>query len=143
MHEPSETRVVFFQVRDPHIKLQRLCDTVKVHFEKKEHLLILVEDEKAQNFVDMLLWKMPLASFLPHVATDAMTQEWIAISKVKRNINQARIAFNLCPTPLLIDSPFRLIYEFEDLTEPNKQKLSHLRFDRYSQEKFLIEARTE
>jgi hypothetical protein len=63
------------------------------------------------------------------------------IAKVKKNVNQARVAFNLCPTPLLIEGPFRIIYEFEDLTAPNKKNLSSLRFDAYKQEKFLIEAR--
>ncbi len=139
--EPPLTRVVFFQVKDVPTKFHRLCETAKSHFEKKEPLLILVEDEKAQKFVDELLWKWPQTSFLPHLATDEETKDWIGIAKVKKNINNARIAFNLCSTPLLLEGPFRIIYEFEDLTEPNKTKLSNLRFDRYKEARFLIEAR--
>lgn len=142
MNSPSSsTRVVFFQVRDNGTKLKRIAETALAHFEKKEPFLILVEDERSQQFVDELLWKLPETSFLPHLATDETTTDRIAICKSKNNVNGARIAFNLCPTPLLIEGPFRIIYEFEDLSSPNKKNLSSLRFDAYKQAGFLIEAR--
>ena len=118
--DPPPTRVVFFQVRDAGAKLRRICETARSHFERKEHFLILVEDAKAATFVDELLWKIPETSFLPHVVSDEITKDWIAVSKIKKNVNGARAAFNLCPTPLLIEGPFRIIYEFEDLTAPSK-----------------------
>lgn len=136
-----ETRVVLFQTRDPKAKLARLTETAAAHFERKEHLLILVEDEKTAQFVDELLWKSPETSFLPHVSTEEATGELIAITRGKKNINKARVAFNLCATPLMIEGPFRIIYDFEDLTSPNKQHLSALRFQAYKEASFLIEAR--
>jgi DNA polymerase-3 subunit chi len=139
--EPPLTRVVFFQVQSASAKLARICETASAHFEKKERFLFFVEDAKASIFVDELLWKMPETSFLPHVVSEEETQEWIAITKSKKNVNGARVAFNLCPTPLLVESSFRIIYELEDLTAPNKQKLSSLRFDRYKEARFSIEAR--
>jgi len=139
--EAPLTRIVFFQVREISIKLKRIAETAQSHFEKKEHILILVEDARSQQFVDELLWKLPATSFLPHVASDDPVKDLIAISKVKKNVNGSRIAFNLCPTPLLIEGPFRIIYEFEDLTSPNKKNLSSLRFDAYKQAGYLIEAR--
>lgn len=135
-------RVIFYQVRDAASKIKCICMTAISHFEKKEPFLILVEDAKAQEFVDDLLWKFPETSFLPHVISDEPTKDFIAITKTKNNVNQARVAFNLCPTPLLIDSPFRIIYEFEDLTNPNKSKLSSLRFDAYKAAQFLIESKS-
>lgn len=135
-------RVVFFQVRDTKLKLQRLVEIAQTHFEKNDPFLIFVEDAKAQTFVDDLLWKLPETSFLPHISTDDTTKELIAITKSKANINQARAAFNLCPTPLLLTAPIRLIYEFEDLTSPAKKELSSLRFDAYKQSHCLIEAVT-
>ncbi|MBS0625334.1 MAG: DNA polymerase III subunit chi [Verrucomicrobia bacterium] len=134
-------RVVFFQVRETVLKLQRIAETAQTHFEKKEPFLIFVEDAKAQQFVDDLLWKFPETSFLPHMATDDTTKEWIVVTKLKRNINGARAAFNLCPTPLLIEGSFRIIYEFEDLTSPSKKQLSAVRFDAYKEARCLIEAR--
>jgi len=137
----STTRVIFFQVKNTADKLKYICETAQIHFEKKEHFLFLVDDLKAQEFVFDLLWKQPETSFLPHVSADEETQEFITITKIKKNVNQARIAFNLCATPLLIEGPFRLIYEFEDLTTPGKNKLSSLRFDAYKAAHFMIESR--
>ncbi len=137
----STTRVIFFQVREIAAKLKMISATAQSHFDKKEHFLILVEDAKAQEFVDELLWKTPETSFLPHVASDEKTHELISITKTKNNVNDAKVAFNLCSTPLLITPPFRLIYELEDLTHPNKNKLSSLRFDAYKAAHFLIESR--
>ncbi|HSX13244.1 MAG TPA: DNA polymerase III subunit chi [Chlamydiales bacterium] len=135
-------RVIFFHVRDAASKLKWICQTTREHFEKQEPFLILVEDIKSQEFVDDLLWRLPETSFLPHVVSDEPTNDFIAITKTKNNVNQARVAFNLCSTPLLIDSPFRIIYEFEDLTNPNKSKLSSIRFDAYKAAHFLIEAKS-
>lgn len=140
MNNPS-SRVVFFSVKDNGSKIKWILEMAHFHFEKKEPLLILVEESKSEQFVDELLWKSPPASFLPHLATDETTTERIAISKVKKNVNGAKVAFNLCPTPLLIAGPFRIIYEFEDLTSLAKKNLSSLRFDAYKQAGFLIEAR--
>lgn len=137
----SNPRVIFYQVRDSASKIKLICQTVQSHFEKKEPLIIFVEDAKAQEFVDDLLWKYPETSFLPHVLSDEQTKDFVAITKTKKTVNKARVAFNLCSTPLLIDTPFRIIYEFEDLTNPNKSKLSSLRFDAYKAEHFIIESR--
>lgn len=139
--DPPNTRVVFFQVKESSGKLKRIVETAQFHFEKKEPILILVEDARSQEFVDELLWKIPETSFLPHLASDLSSSEAIHISKAKQNLNQAKIAFNLCPTPLLIEGPFRIIYEFEDLTSPSKKNFSSIRFDAYKQAGFLIEAR--
>ncbi len=136
------TRVIFFQVRDTKLKLQRLAEMAQTHFEKRDPFIIFVEDIKAQTFVDDLLWKLPETSFLPHTATDDTTKDLVAITKSKTNVNQARSAFNLCPTPLLLEGPLRLIYDFEDLTSPSKKELSSLRFDAYKQAHYLIEAVT-
>lgn len=134
------SRVIFFQVRDNASKLRRIAETAQSHFEKKDPFLIFVEDEKSQQFVDELLWKIPESSFLPHQALDEPSSELILITKTKTNLNNARIAFNLCPTPLLIEGPFRIIYEFEDMTNPNKMNLSTHRFDAYKKASFQIES---
>lgn len=134
-------RIVFFQVRQPSAKLDRLIEVATAHFERKEQLLIAAEDEKAVHYIDELFWKSPPTSFLPHLASDEPTSSLIAITRTKKNINHARFAFNLCPTPLLIEGSFRVIYDFEDLTSPAKQQLSALRFDAYKKAGCLIEAR--
>jgi DNA polymerase IIIc chi subunit len=136
----TASRVIFLQVRENLIKLQRIVEISRAHFQKKEPILIFVEDEKAAQFVDELLWKMPETSFLPHIISEASTTEWVVITKGKKNLNQAKIAFNLCPQPLLIEGPFKTIYQFEDLTSSAKKNLSALRFEAYKQAGLLIEA---
>ena len=141
IHEDlSLTRVVFFQVADATAKLKKIAETACTHFGKKEFLIFFVEDEKALNFVDELLWKLPETSFLPHSASDLPTKERIAITKTKTNVNSAQYAFNLCPTPLLLTG-FKIIFDFEDLSSPNKNSFSTLRFNAYKQAKMPIESR--
>lgn len=137
----AATRVIFFQVKDAQTKIKVITEIARSHFDKKEHCIILVEDEKAQIFVEDLLWKIPDTSFLPHVSSDIPTPELLAITKTKNNVNQAKVAINLCSTPLILDTSFRIIYELEDLTNPNKNRLSSLRFDAYKAARFLIESR--
>lgn len=140
-NDTPPTRVVFFQVKEAAAKLKCICETAAACFNRREHLIIFVEDAKAQDYVNDLLWKFPETSFLPHAASDEATRDFIAITKLKTNVNDAKIAFNLCPTPLLIGSPFRIIYDFEDLTHPSKNKLSSIRFDAYKAANCLIESR--
>ena len=138
--EFSETRAIFFQVQNAQAKMDRMTETAKFHFQRKEPLLFFVESEKAEKFLDELLWKMPPHSFLPHGPSDAPTQELIAITKTKVNVNAAHFAFNLCPTPLLL-AGFKLIYDFEDLSSPGKKSLFALRFNAYKQAKMGLESR--
>jgi DNA polymerase IIIc chi subunit len=137
----SLTRVVFFQVADAAAKCKRIADTARAHFGKKESLLFFVDDDIALHFVDELLWKFPETAFLPHAVATEPTGERIAITKLKSNLNGAHYAFNLCPTPLLIPG-FKIIYEFEDMTAPNKKSLSVLRFNAYKQAKMPLESRS-
>ena len=137
----NSIRVVFFQVRENKEKIQKLVEQVAFHFERKESLILFTEDEKAAHYVDELLWKYPATSFLPHVLSDEVCSDYIAINFSKKNGKAAKAAFNLCPTPLLIEGSFKIIYDFEDLSSPSKQQFSALRFDAYKKSGYLIEAR--
>ncbi|MBM3183912.1 MAG: DNA polymerase III subunit chi, partial [Chlamydiae bacterium] len=97
-----ETRIIFFQVSDLPSKLRCITETARSHFSKKEAVLFFVENEKGEAFLDELLWKLPEHSFLPHAISNQKTDEKIAITKTKENVNGAIFAFNLCPTPLLV-----------------------------------------
>ena len=133
-------RAVFFQVFDAGMKRNRIVETAHTHFSKKESIIFFVEGEKARDFVDDLLWKLPTTSFLPHVVSEVPIQELIVITKSKINLNDAFFAFNLCSTPLLLPR-LKIVYEFEDLSAPNKQNLSSLRFSAYKQAEFILESR--
>lgn len=134
-------RIILIQVKDAHTKLLELTKTAELHFEKKEPMIFFVEDDKALSFLDELLWKFPQISFLPHVTTESPIQEYLVITKIKKNLNQAKIAFNLCPTPLLIDGGFKIVYDFEDLSSPSKKNFSQMRYSAYRNANYFIEAR--
>lgn len=131
-------RIVFFQVRDNGSKIQKIIEMATFHLHKKEKLLFFVEDEKAEKFVDELLWKV---GFLPHVTADGPTNDFLVITKLKVNVNEASFAFNLCPTPLFLNDAIPVLYEFEDGTTPVKKNFSSVRFDAYKKAGYLIEAR--
>ncbi len=137
----KKTRVVFFLVKDINTKLLKIVKAAQYHFSKKEHLLIQVADDNAAQYIDDLLWKVPDTGFLPHIQSQDLTEEYIVITKTKKNLNHARFVFNLCPTPLLFEESYQIIYELEDLTTPNKQMLSRKRFEAYKQVHYILESR--
>jgi DNA polymerase IIIc chi subunit len=141
MNSSESTRVIFFQVSQPTAKVNKLVEIAQYHFSRKEHLLIIADEERALAFVDELFWSHTPEIFLPHAIFESETEEWIVLTKIKKNLNHARFVFNLCSTPLLIEGPFRLIYDYEDMSSPSKKNLSAARFDAYKQAHFLIESR--
>ncbi len=136
----SLSHIVFFQVRDNASKIERIISCARTHFKRKEPILFFVDDEKALTYLDELLWRHPPCSFLPHEASDNPTKALIAITRVKENLNDAKVAFNLSSTPVLLPD-FKLIYELEDLTTLAKKKLGAMKFDAYKAARCLIEAR--
>ena len=136
----SNSRVVFFQVKSAKEKLSKICDMASFHFGRKEHFLIYSPDDKAEEFVNELLWRQPAESFLPHSISQENSDDWIVITKKKEDFKRARFIFNLRPTPLLLDT-FQIVYELEDLTSLNKKMLSRKRFEAYKSLGWIIEAR--
>ena len=141
MQTRHRTRVVFFPVKDLNSKLVKIVKAARYHFSRKEHFLIQVADEKAAQYVDDLLWKIPEDGFLPHVQSLELTEEYVVITKTKKNLNNARFVFNLCPSPLHFEESYQIIYELEDLTTPSKQMLSRKRFEAYKQAHYILESR--
>lgn len=132
--------IVLYTVTTSQKKILSLFQTVKVHFEKKEPVIIYVSDEKSLTYVDELLWKYPEDSFLPHCIASKKIKDQIVITMSRENLNQAKFAFNLCPTPIL-NREFTIIYDFDDKTSPHKRMLSQKRFEAYKEAKWIIESR--
>ena len=64
-------RTTFFQVKSDQMKRQKIIQTAEEYFEKKEPLLLKVPHHKAVEYLDLLLWRLPQDSFLPHVFHDS------------------------------------------------------------------------
>lgn len=133
-----QPRVIFLPVKETALKLHKIAQTARYHFEKKERFLIITPDDAALEFVDALLWRLPEEGFLPHTISHSPCNDFIVITTQKNNINQASALFNLCPTPLFLDEPVKLLYEFEDLTSQDKKELSLKRYGAYREAGFAI-----
>ena len=132
-----QPKIVFFSVKSSKDKLFRLIETAQNHFEKNEPLLILVPDPTVQTYIDELLWKAPVHSFLPHSTENSLIQ----IKVFEPNMKLEKNIFNLCPDEILMNQTFRVIYELEDFTSTMKQCLSQKRFKAYQEKNFIIESR--
>ncbi|MCB1082409.1 MAG: DNA polymerase III subunit chi, partial [Chlamydiia bacterium] len=69
-----DVRVTFYQVKTGEERKGRIITLATEYFEKKEPLLIRLPHEKALEYVDLLLWRFPQESFLPHAIKDTPTK---------------------------------------------------------------------
>ena len=95
-----DTRVTFFQVNNDASKRQKIVQIAEEYFEKKEPLLIRLPHLKAVEYVDLLLWRSPEDSFLPHVIKDEPCKDFLVLTSTKENPNGARSILNLCKEPI-------------------------------------------
>ena len=135
-----KNRVIFFQIKNVKAKLIKLVQTAMHHFEKKEKLLIQVSDEASLNYVDELLWKVPIEGFLPHVVSEKSVDDFIVITKTQENLNKSPYLFNLSQEIIDLDTSYKIIYDFDDYTSSKKQEKSKKRFEVYRQAGFKIES---
>lgn len=129
----SCSKVIFYNIKTPKQKLIRLTQTAQSHFNSKTALCIICSDETAQKFVDELLWKEPILSFLPHGSSDL-----IAIGNKNFNPNNATHFFNLDSSPLLLKNIFT-VYEFDDQTSLVKAEISQKKHKSYREKGFQID----
>ena len=88
-------RVIFFQVIASDHKLQTITDVAAKHFEKQEKLLFVTENAIAAQYIDELLWKRPINSFIPHALITEASNELIQISTIHKNVIESPFVFNL------------------------------------------------
>jgi DNA polymerase IIIc chi subunit len=114
----SEVRIHLLQVKNKQIKLGKIVKIAALYFEKREPLLLKVPSREAADYLDLLLWRYPKESFIPHVVQDQPTRDLIVITSSSKNPNEARSIFNLTPEPIENKNFFfTQIYEFEGKEE--------------------------
>lgn len=127
-----DVRVTFFQVKSDGEKRERIIRLAEEYFEKKEPLLIQLPHQKALEYVDLLLWRSPQESFLPHAIKDEPSKDFIVLTTSGNNPNKARSILNLSPDP--VDNQnlsFMKIYELEDLASTHKNHSAQERYKAY------------
>ena len=127
-----DVRVTFFQGKSDGEKRERIIRLAEEYFEKKEPLIIQLPHQKALEYVDLLLWRAPKDSFLPHTIKDEPSKDFIVLTSSGKNPNGARSVLNLCPEP--VDNQnlsFIKIYELEDLASTHKNHSAQQRYKTY------------
>jgi len=131
--------VTFFQVADDMQKKDRIVQTSSEYFEKKELILIKVPHLKALEFVDLLLWKYPYESFLPHCCEQNPTSDFIKIVQKITPSTTASAIFNLCQEPIEnLNNSIKKIYELEDTYSITKNQSAQIRYKAYKNKGFNI-----
>jgi DNA polymerase IIIc chi subunit len=116
---------IFFMTASNNLsKLSIIGKICQKHFLLRESIQIQVQDEYSAKFIDDLIWKNPIVSFLPHNITNIESNEKIIITTTPRNLNQASILINLTSKASTIVGEFALIYELLDKTNQEKHHLS-------------------
>ncbi|MDR3624897.1 MAG: DNA polymerase III subunit chi [Chlamydiales bacterium] len=129
----KDTNFIFTTVTTNANKLTAVCNIAKTCFTKKEKLLILVQDQKAAEFIDELLWRIPEESFLPHCISDSECNEPVVITTFPKNVNQASILLNLSSKTNNLADPFQIIYELMDMTSKERHALSQEKLKIYQE----------
>ncbi len=137
----SPFKTIFFSISRPKQKLDQIVKVTHEYFDSHKTLLILAPNETAATFIDDLLWKEPLHSFLPHdlVRNDQTPKGPIFIVTTLDNTFKAHSLFNLTEQPIDCSKyEFNTIYEFEDLSTDIKNKSFQNRLNFYKSSKRRI-----
>lgn len=128
--ETKTSRVTFFQVTNDSMKRKWILQIAQEYFEKKEPLLFKLPHKKALEYLDLLLWRLPQDSFIPHIIKDTPSSDLIVLTSSDENPNGARSIFNLTGKPIL--NPFyRALYTFEDLSSTEKNTVAQEHYHAY------------
>lgn len=132
------TSVTLLKVSDNQAKLQRICETIRQHFESGNAVIVFVPNQDAAKYVDELLWRMPEESFIPHAISNTSSKDPIVITTEPKNLNQAKIMLNLCPGISPLSGDFQSVYDLIDETHPSKVELSAQRLAAYKSNGFSV-----
>jgi DNA polymerase IIIc chi subunit len=138
----SYQKVIFLSVQNSEEKLKKITQIARYHFFRQEKLLFLASNDESAQYIDDLLWKMPIESFIIHTISDVQTDDGLVITKKRENINNAYHIFNLTYSPLFDIPLCSLIYELEDQTSLEKKEISEKKYKAYHERKYFIESRS-
>lgn len=124
--------VIYYTIKDPAQKLKLLCSVAEKHLHSKQSLHILSSDKTSLSFVSQLLWREPKEGFIVHSSepTD-LSSSLIKLILPQPSYTEAESIFNLTSQPLILPTPLKQVYEFEDLTHPSKKAIFERKFKLY------------
>lgn len=139
MTDRRHKTVHFFHVNDAQSKLNSICSVAQKHFDKRDSILIAVPSHEAAIYIDQLLWRQPIESFIPHLIVNVPSKELVVITTTDVNVNRAKVLINLRPDIHPKTDEYGIIYDLMDLTHPTKEQLSLQRLSAYKSLDYLVE----
>lgn len=137
----SKTKVILFQVKNSKEKIQKILQVCTKHLEDKKGLLLKVETFDVATYIDNLLWESIPESFIPHKVIKEKANiflEQILIGCEEFSSPELKAVFNLSSKPIDSKDSYTIIYDFEDLTSPEKKKFFELRYKSYVDAKLHV-----
>lgn len=132
-----QTRVVFIRVKSSNEKLKWLVRKARFHFLHREKIAFFTLNSQTSDFVDRLLWSFESTEFIPHEVIHETTEELVMITHQLKAIQDCKVLFNLTDSPVKLPH-LKLIYEFDDLSNSEKQLKSKMHFQIYKDASYAI-----
>lgn len=131
--------VIYFSIKDPAQKLTILSSIAQKHLHAKQALHILSADKTSLSFVSQLLWKEPKEGFIVHgIDSQEIVKSLIQIILPLPSYSDVESIFNLTTQALLPATEMKQIYEFEDLSHPNKKAIFEKKFKLYQEAGYTL-----
>ncbi|GAB4191937.1 MAG: hypothetical protein Tsb0015_14040 [Simkaniaceae bacterium] len=131
-------KVIFLEINSPQEKIQQIIKISLEAFQRKDPMLFLTKDASAAAYIDLLLWRFPKDSFLPHSLAAKQTNENIVIAASFESVENFTTIFNLTDKPFSLKNNSLLIYEFDDNTSLEKKRISKNNYKFYKENGFAI-----
>lgn len=135
---PTSPKITFIRVKDNQEKCACILQRAQAVFFEEKRLLIAVPNMEAAQYVDTLIWHTPEDSFIPHTIAQGPCQDWIAITTLSQNVNQAQILLNLSPQACSFYLAFEQVYELYDASHPQKEALAKQKLVDYQAKGILV-----
>lgn len=131
--------VNYFTVKHADEKLKILSWTAQNHIKMKKTLHILSADKTSLSFVSELLWKNPSSGFIVHnIKSRAEHTTLVELLLPEASYSFAESIFNLTSQAITSENHLKQIYEFEDLSHPNKKSIFEKKFKLYQDLGFTL-----
>lgn len=126
----SSVKVTCLQVSSPKEKIQKLFSIVYGYYNQTKKLLLKSDSQETSDYLDKLLWEHPKESFLPHSLHYSATS-YIYISALETFPSDIYAIFNFTKKPITPTVSVTKIYELEDLTSSERQKIFESKYRFY------------
>jgi len=132
------SKIIFLKARETQEKLLNITATIQNHFDLAQKVLVYAPSDEAAKYLNLLLWKMPEDSFLPHKIANRACRDPVVITCQKENLNQATVLINLNMILHPHLDAFHLVYDIYDETHPVKLEHSKARQSKYHEKGYSI-----